>query len=312
MVKKKSVTFIIPAYNEEQIAKSLVKTLKDFFSKNKKYDFDAIIVENGSEDKTLEVLTKECAGDKRLKILSLSRNFRADGGFLAGLSSIDSDAAILMYADLEDPIEVTTEFLEKWEEGYDQVYGIVKKRQTGWLRSFNSSLFYYFLGKLTNNLIPKYVADYRLIDKKVYKALLDMDERAIFLRGMLAWCGFKSTGVTFDRTKRQAGLSKAKTLTVLSLAKKGIMSFSNFPLQFSVYLGLIISVFSFSFFVYFLIRSMFYNIPFTGYGSLMCSLWFLFGMLFFLLGIFGEYLGMVFDETKKRPRFIIKDRINFD
>jgi glycosyltransferase involved in cell wall biosynthesis len=308
---RKLLSFVIPAYNEEECVDKLYDALASLFSQLAHYDCEAIIVENGSVDSTYEKLLAIHQRDPRIKILKLARNFGTDGGMTAGLHYIKGDAAILMCADLEDPPELVLEFVKKWEEGYHNVYGIVQKRQGSWLRRLNSRLFYWIIGKLTNNLIPRYVADYRLIDKKLYNVLNTMDERTRMLRGMVAWAGFKSTGIAYDRGPRAGGVSKAYTLHVLQLALRGILAFSYIPLRGATILGIVLSIGSFLAITILALKFIFLGVPFPGFGSIICLILLLFGFLFVILGVMSEYIGMIFAEVKARPNYIVEEAVGF-
>ena len=186
-MSKKLISLIIPAYNEEDCVDELARRLSQVFDAETHYDFEVIIIENGSIDSTWEKLQVISKADNRFKILKLSRNFRMDGGLTAGLDYVNGDACVLMTADLQDPPELIPTFLRKWEEGFENVYGIVTKREgTGPIRTMNSKLFYWLAGKLTDGRIPRNASDFRLVDRKVYVAVRGMTERNRFVRGLFA------------------------------------------------------------------------------------------------------------------------------
>ena len=192
-MKKKLISIIIPAYNEEDCVDELAKRLQELFSKESDYDFETIVIENGSSDSTWEKLLRISNEDPRFKILQLSRNFRMDGGLTAGLDFISGEACVLMTADLQDPPEMISNFLRLWEQGWENIYGVLTKREgTGPIRTLNSKLFYWLAGKLTDGKLPKNASDFRLVDKKVYQTVRTMTERNRFVRGLFAWVGFKS------------------------------------------------------------------------------------------------------------------------
>jgi len=307
---RKLLSFVIPAYNEEDCVDKLYEALVALFAKLA-YDCEVIIVENGSCDSTHTKLLAIHQRDSRFKILKLSRNFMTDGGMTAGLHYARGDAAILMCADLEDPPEIVLEFVKKWEEGYQNVYGIIRRRQGTWLRRFNSWMFYLIINKLTNNIIPRNVSDYRLIDRKIYQTVNTMHERTRMLRGIVAWTGFKSCGVPFDRGDRVGGASKAHTMHVLKLALRGILAFSYIPLRGATIMGAILSVGSFLSICALTLKFIFFGVPFPGFGSIICLILLLFGFVFIMLGIMGEYIGMIFEEVKQRPNFIVEEETGF-
>lgn len=309
---RKLLSFVIPAYNEEECVDALFPALVKLFEElAPRYDCEAIIIENGSHDRTYEKLLAIREKDARFKILKLSRNFRTDGGMTAGLQYAKGDAAVLMCADLEDPPHVVHQFLEKWEQGYQNVYGIIKRRQGNWLRRFNSKMFYLVINKLTGGVIPRNVSDFRLIDRKVYQTVNQMNEHNRMLRGIVAWTGYKSIGVPYNRGDRPAGESKAHTLHVLQLAMRGIFAFSYVPLKLATILGVLLSIGSFITIGVLTIKFIFFGVPFPGFGSIICLMLLLFGFLFILLGIISEYISMIFEETKGRPNYIVEEAIGF-
>jgi len=312
MKKKKLISISISAYNEEENIKPLSERLVKLFEVNEKYDFEAVIVDNGSIDNTYDELKKISEKDSRFKVVRLSRNFGAEGGMCAGLRHVKGDAAVIMHADLEEPPELATKFIEKWEEGYKNVYGIIKRRQGNFIRRMNSKIFYWLINKLTGNIIPKFVGDYRLVDKDVYKVVANMPERNRFQRGMFAWSGFPSIGIEYDRDTRQKGESKATSLHVISYALSGIFMFSDIPLKISSLFGMLMSFFSFLGIVYFAVISLVLGRPVPGFATIVCLNLLLFGFLFVLIGILSEYVSMIFREVKGRPVFVVSEKIGFN
>lgn len=306
LMSKKLISVVVPAYNESECIEELANRLTQVFNSEPNYEFECVVVENGSVDDTYEKLLEINSVDNRFKILKLSRNFRMDGGLTAGLSVLAGDACVLMTADLQDPPELIHEFLRKWEQGFENIYGVVTERQgTGPIRTFNSKAFYWLAGKLTDNRIPRNASDFRLLDRKVYEAIRNMDERNRFVRGLVAWVGFKSIGIPMQRPPRFAGESKAYTFKVIDLAFKGIFAHSYIPLRVITIAGLITSVFSVLLFFVLSARWVVNGVPFGGFGTLVTIILFSFGILTFMLGIIAEYLGLVYEEVKQRPNYII-------
>ena len=306
-MSKKLISVIIPAYNESECIEELHARLAQVFDSETRYAFEAVIVENGSSDDTYTKLLEINKSDSRFKILKLARNFRMDGGLTAGLSVIDSDACILMTADLQDPPEQIPTLIRKWEEGFENVYGIVTERQgTGPIRTFNSKAFYWIAGKLTDNRIPKNASDFRLLDRKVYAAVREMDERNRFVRGLVAWVGFTSVGVEIARPPRFAGESKAYSFQVIDLAFKGIFAHSYKPLRIITVTGISVSALSIIAFIGLVLRWIFVGVPFGGFGTIVTIALFSFGLLTFMLGIIAEYLGLIYEEVKKRPNYVVE------
>ena len=308
----KTVSLVIPAYNEEGCVDELASRLKAVFDSEMNYSWQAVIVENGSIDSTWIKLSKIAEDDPRFKIIRLSRNFKMDGGLTAGLDYISSDACILMSADLQDPPELIPTFLRKWEEGYENIYGIVSERQgTNLIRRFNSQLFYKIASKLSDGSIPKNASDFRLVDKKVYETVRRMTERNRFVRGLFAWVGFKSIGVPMIRPPRFAGVSNAHTFVVLELALKGIMANSYKPLRFISLFGLCLSLFSFLALFPMIIAWLFVGVPFAGFGTIVTLILFGIGIQSLMLGVVSEYIGLVYEEAKSRPNYVVSETKGF-
>jgi dolichol-phosphate mannosyltransferase len=308
----KTISLVIPAYNEESCVDELASRLKAVFDSEMNYSWQAVIVENGSIDSTWIKLSKIAEDDPRFKIIRLSRNFKMDGGLTAGLDYISSDACILMSADLQDPPELIPTFLRKWEEGYENIYGIVSERQgTNLIRRFNSQLFYKIASKLSDGSIPKNASDFRLVDKKVYETVRRMTERNRFVRGLFAWVGFKSIGVPMIRPPRFAGVSNAHTFVVLELALKGIMANSYKPLRFISLFGLCLSLFSFLALFPMIIAWLFVGVPFAGFGTIVTLILFGIGIQSLMLGVVSEYIGLVYEEANSRPNFVVSETNGF-
>ena len=308
---KKLISIVIPAYNEEDCVEELAAQLTNVMNKLKKYKFEVLSVENGSKDKTWSLLQKIAETDKRFKPIRLSRNFGMDGGVTAGLELATGDACVIMTADLQDPPELIIEFAKKWEEGFENIYMIVEKRETSsFLRRINSRLFYLIADHLTGGLIPKGVSDYRLVDRKVYEAVRSMHESNRFVRGLFAWVGFKSFGISHPRPARFGGESKARLSTVLRLAKHGILSFSDIPLRFITWFGLSCSGLALATMVIFAILKFVIGTPFAGFATIVTIVLFFFGLLSFMIGILAEYVAMIHSEVKGRPNFVIAEVIN--
>lgn len=307
---RKLISVIIPAYNEEAVLNELRRRLLDVMAVNRNYDFEIIIVENGSWDSTFDMLVRMNHDDPRFKVVQLSRNFGPDGGITAGLSRARGDAAVIMNADLQDPPELVTRFIEEWENGYEIVYGIIKKRSgVSHSRKLLSAIAYKIINKMADTGIPENAGDFRLIDKKVYTIINIMQEKNKYLRGLIAWTGFKQLGIPYERPSRYAGDSKAGFSTAMEVALNGIFSFSYLPLRLATVVGFALSLISFILMIFELALFMIYGREVPGYTSTILIILFLFGMLFLLLGIVGIYLGRIYDEVKQRPNFIIKNEI---
>lgn len=309
---KKLISIVIPAYNEELVLDELKKRLQQMAEKQANYDFEFIIVENGSWDDSYEKLLKFNKEDKRFKIVQLSRNFMCDGGITAGLKYARGDAAVVMNADLQDPPELIHEFIKKWEKGYEIVYGLIDKRKgVSFMRRMLSSSFYLVINKLTNNMIPRNASDFRLMDRKVYSVVNRMEERNRFLRGVVAWTGFRQIGIPYKRPPRFAGEPKANIFAALGVALNGVFSFSYFPLKLATWLGFL--TFFASIIMFFVEVGLYlaFGMRVQGFTTTILIILALFGMLFFILGIMGIYIARIYDEVKQRPNFIVRNEIGF-
>ena len=310
MTDKKLISIIVPAYNEEACVEELARRLAIVFDDNPSYDFEAIIVENGSVDRTWELLQEIHKKDKRFKTIQLARNFRMDGGLTAGLNFVSGDAVVLMTADLQDPPELISSFIKKWEEGYENVYMVVTKRTgTGPIRTFNSKAFYWLAGKLTDDRIPKNASDFRLVDRKVSEAVRGMEERNRFIRGLFAWVGFKSIGIEAERPERFGGVSNAHSLKVIDLAFKGIFSHSYIPLKLITLCGILLSGVSIISLLAFAFSWVIIGVPFAGFGTIVSLVLLVFGFLTFMLGLIAEYIGLIYEEVKQRPNFVVSQTL---
>lgn len=310
---KKLVSIVIPIYNEEQGLDELYKRIKELMDKETAYNFEVIAVEHGSSDASFAKLMSIRRKDKRVKILQLSKNFgSADAGIVAGLNFVKGDASVILMADLQEPPQLISEFLKNWEKGYEVVYGIVKKRPgASYLRRISSVLFYKILNIMTGNIFPENVSDFRLMDKKVYQIINQMEERNKFLRGLIAWSGFKQIGIPFERKERFAGRSKADFFAVLKVAANGIFSFSYLPLRLVTILGFLLSIISFLMIFFQITLFIIYGRGAPGISTVVILISFLFSMLFLILGVVGEYISRIYEEVKRRPDFIVREKIGF-
>ncbi len=303
---RRRIDVIIPAYNESDCVDELARRLAAVFDAESAYDWRCLIVENGSVDDTWDKLRAIFERDPRFCVIRLARNFRMDGGLTAGLAYATGDACVLMTADLQDPPELIPTFLRKWEEGFGNVYGVVTKREgTGPLRTFNSKAFYWLAGKMTDGRIPRNASDFRLLDRKVYEAVRSMDERNRFVRGLVAWVGFPSIGIPMERPPRYGGVSNAHSFKVIELAFKGIFAHSYLPLRLITVVGVAASVLSIVGLVVAAVLWVVRGVPFGGFGTLVALVVLAFGLLAFMLGIVSEYVGLIYEEVKQRPNYIV-------
>ncbi len=308
------ISLVVPAYNESECVNELAARLQAVFAAlAPRYDFEAIIVENGSADDTYEKLLAIRARDPRFKVLQLSRNFGAEGAVTAGLRRAKGDAAVIMCADLQDPPEVIPRFIERWEEGYENVYGVITRRSDeSAVRRTATAGFYWLINKLNDRPVPRNVSDFRLVDRRAYEALNGMQERNRMMRTMWGWIGFKSTGVEHMRAPRHGGKSTYAFFRNVRFALNGIIASSVAPLKLIPMFGLALSALSFIAIVVLAVDWVLYGVPFAGYGTIVALMLLMFGLLFLFLGIISEYVGMIFEEVRARPSFIVSAEHGLD
>lgn len=304
----KSIAVVAPVFNEAQCILEFIKQITEVFDDNQEYSWRLILVENGSTDESWNLMRGALQSRKDIDVIRLSRNFGMDGGLLAGLKFVKEDAVILMVSDLQDPPQSIPLFVKKWEEGFDNVFAIVSKRNgVPLLRRINSQIFYLIANRMTGNLIPKNVSDFRLLSKRCYLQLIRLEEVNPVLRGLIAWLGFESTGIRVERAPRFGGKSKAYSWKVIGLGVRTILAHSLIPLRFISLMGAILSIGAFLTLIVTTILFLTYGVPFPGFGRLFTVIVFLFGLLFSMLGFIAEYVGMTYQEVKRRPNFIVKD-----
>jgi polyisoprenyl-phosphate glycosyltransferase len=307
------ISIVIPVYNEEKVIGELKKRLQAIMDLCDRYKFEVIMVENGSHDSSFEKLMTAHVEDSRFKVLQLSRNFSMEGSIAAGLQYVKGDAVVIMNADLQDPPEMIPRFVAKWEDGFEIVCGIIQKREgVSFVRRVLSSLAYKLIFFLTNKAMPKNVSDFRLIDRKVCLVVNSMKERDKYLRGVIAWTGFKQTGIPFDRPPRFAGETKFGMRAAFKVALNGIFSFSYVPLHLATLTGFVISMFTFALIIIELWLYLTQGRIVPGFTSTIVLLLFLFGALFGFLGILGVYVGRIYEEVKQGPNYIVREAIGFE
>lgn len=312
MRDRKKISIVTPAYNEAGCIEELARRLSDVFAELPRYDFEVIVVENGSQDATYELLQKVSARDARFKIVQLARNFRMDGGLTAGLAYADGDAVVLMASDLQDRPEDIPRFIELWEQGYENIYGVVTERGgTGPLRRMNSRLFYWVIGKMSEQKIPANASDFRLLDRVVYEQVREMDERNRFVRGLVAWVGFRSVGVDIVRPERFSGTSKAHSLHVLQLAMRAVLAHSMRPLLMMPFIGVGLFLVSLLGLAGLAVDWVVRGVPFPGFGTIIAVVVMLFGVLFCFLGVVGFYIGLIYEEVRRRPNYVVRTAEGF-
>lgn len=306
---KIDISLVVPVYNEEAvIARTHERLIKVIDSQE--FSFELIYVNDGSRDGTASIIRSFCYADKRVKMISFSRNFGHQTAITAGMDHAAGAAIVIIDADLQDPPEIIPQMLELWQQGYQVVYGRrISRRGETWFKKATAKFYYRTLKRLTDVSIPVDVGDFRLIDACVRDALLKVPEHNRYVRGLISWLGYKQTFVDYIRDSRQAGVSKYPFSKMLRLAADGITSFSYKPLKLGISIGLILSVFSLLLaFTVFITRLFDLVWMEPGYASLMCVILFFFGIVLIILGIMGEYIARIFEEVKDRPLYIICDK----
>ena len=320
----KKISFIIPCYNEEANLSRLYKSLNEFSHSSFKidvcdnskqvsaiidlnhYEMEFLFIDDGSADKTLEILKSLRNNDSRVSVLGLSRNFGKESAMLAGMDYADGDAVIIMDADLQDPLEVVPEMIYWWRRGYDDVYGKrISRGKESCVRRMLSLSFYTLLSKMSNIDILPNVGDFRLLDRKVVRTLMKLRETQRYMKGLYCWVGFNKKEVSFDRGNREHGKSNYKISKLVNLAVEGITSYTTSPLRISTVVGIIVSLLAFAYLIFIFVKTLVWGEVVTGFPTLICVILFLGGMQLLALGIIGEYIGRIFNETKGRPPYIV-------
>ena len=309
----KKITIVVPMYNEEKVVEECYKRLKINLEKIEKYDYEIIFINDGSKDKTLEILESKARFDKKIKIISFSRNFGHQSAVSAGLQNVTGDAVIIIDADLQDPPELIPDMLKLWEQGNDIVYGKrIKREGENLFKLFSAKMFYKTLNALSDVDIPADTGDFRLVDRKVVDIVNTFQEHNKFFRGLFSWVGYKQIPYEYERKERFAGKTKYPLRKMLKLASDGIISFSTKPLRLVGVLGVISILVSILLCIYAIISYIYrLNNLSAGWTSIMVAITFFSGVQMMTSWIIAEYIGRIYDETKGRPQYIIDKKINF-
>jgi polyisoprenyl-phosphate glycosyltransferase len=301
------ISIVVALYNEE-------KAIAPFFAEMDRVaaglacDVEYVCVNDGSRDRTLELLRAQMSSGRRMRIVNFARNFGKEAAMTAGLEEARGNAVVVIDADLQDPPGLVAEFVARWREGYDVVYGVRASRHADtFLKRATAGAFYRLFNSITSVPIPPDAGDFRLMDRRVVDALLKLPERNRFMKGLFAWVGFRQTGIEFVRDVRVAGQTSWNYLRLWNFAVDGLTSFSIVPLRMASMAGGIISLIGFAYAAYLMIRTLIYGVDVPGYASIMVVMIFLGGVQLLCLGLIGEYLGRLYIEAKARPLFIIAD-----
>ena len=311
----KKISVVVPMYYEEEVAEECYIRLKKVLRElSNNYEHEIIFINDGSKDKTLEILEAIALNDKNVKIISFSRNFGHQCAVTAGLRVANGDAVLIIDADMQDPPELMKDMIKLWEEGNEVIYAKRKKRKgESAFKLLSAKMFYKALNGLSDVEIPKDTGDFRLVDKKVVDVINSLPEHNKFLRGLFGWVGFKQIPIEYERQERFAGKTKYPLNKMLKLAGDGIISFSNKPLRLIGGLGIISIFISFIILIYALLSFVFqWNNLTAGWTSIMVVVTFFSGVQLSSLWIMSEYIARIYDETKQRPQYIIDKKINLE
>jgi len=304
----KKISILIPAYNEQEVIGHLYQRLGKLANDNPAYEFEFLFVNDGSRDKTMSIVEDYASKDTRVSYVNLSRNFGKEIAMIAGLDHVTGDATVIIDADLQDPPELIPKMIKLWEEGYDDVYAKRNSRDgESWLKKSTSRLYYRILQKATHVPIQQDTGDFRLLDKRCVKALTQIRESQRYTKGMFSWIGYRKKEIRYDRDARAAGVTKWNYPKLINFAIDGLTSFTTAPLRISSLLGIVVSFAAFLFIIILIVRTALFGDPVDGYPSLMAVVLFLGGVQLLSLGIIGEYIGRIFNETKNRPLYFVEE-----
>jgi len=304
----KKISILIPCYNEQEVLEHLYQRIGKLANDTKTYEFEFMFVNDGSRDKTLEIIQHYAKTDDRIAYVNLSRNFGKEIAMIAGLDHVTGDATVIIDADLQDPPELIPKMIKYWEQGFDDVYAKRDSREgETWFKKTTSKIYYRLLQKATHIQIQRDTGDFRLLDRRCVEALKQIRESQRYTKGMFSWIGFNKKEITYDRDPRAAGDTTWNYKKLIDFAIDGITSFTTAPLRVSSVLGFIVSVIAFVYIVVVVLKTVLYGNSAAGYPSLMAVVLFLGGVQLLSLGVIGEYIGRIFNETKNRPLYFVEE-----
>jgi len=306
------LSVVVPFYNEEEGCPAFFAHLLPILE-GITADYEVVCVNDGSTDRTRQLVTMEHLRNPRIKLVDLSRNFGKEQALTAGLDHARGQAVIPLDADLQDPPEVIPELVARWREGFDVVLAVrADRRSDTLLKRVTAGLFYRLMRRVSDPAIPADVGDFRLLDRRVVDALKLLPERTRFMKGLFAWLGFRQSRVEYTRTARRAGTSKWPYWRLWNLAVEGLVSFSTLPLRIWTYVGLLVATLALGFSMFILTRTLLFGADVPGYASIVVLISFFSGINMIHLGIVGEYLARVYTEAKQRPHYLVRDRLGFE
>ena len=304
----KKITILVPAYNEEESLNALYERISKIMNEMSNYEFELLFVNDGSRDNTLKIIKELRQKDERICYVDFSRNFGKEIAMIAGLDYATGDCVIIMDADLQDPPELVPQMVELWEQGYDDVYAKRKSRAgETWLKKFTSKMYYKVLQSLTKVEIQKDTGDFRLLDRRCVNALKKMRESGRCSKSMFSWIGYNKKEIMYDRDPRFAGQTKWNYKKLIDLAIDGITSFTTSPLRISTYISIPTFLALVVYFIYVIVKCIRLNVAIQAYQAIILLILFFAGIQIILIGIMGEYLGRIFNESKNRPLYLVNE-----
>lgn len=307
------LTVLVAAYNEAACIPTLHPAIADALTQVRDrfgIQTRVLYVDDGSRDATWSLLQSIQAADAQVSLLRLSRNFGKELALTAGLDQIHQGGVVILDADGQDPPSLIPEFVEHWLHGYDDVFGTRTDRDGElWFKTFTAHAFYRVIGRLADTPIPADTGDFRLLSERAVLALQQLRERNRFMKGLFGWVGYRRLSIPYSRAPRQGGKSKFNFLGLWNLAIDGITSFSIAPLRLATYVGLLASLFAFIGMVVVIVRALLHGDPVAGWPSMMVAILFIGGVQLLALGVIGEYLGRMYNETKQRPLYLVQESI---
>ncbi len=304
----KKVTIIVPAYNEQESLPYLYERLEKMMNSIENYDFEILFINDGSKDKTIDLIKEYRQKDSRINYVDFARNFGKETAMIAGMDYATGDCVIFIDADLQDPPELIPEMIKFWEEGYDDVYAQRRSRKgETWLKKFTSKMYYKVLQSLTKVPIQKDTGDFRLLDSRCVNALRKMRETGRNSKSMFSWIGYNKKAILYDRDPRIAGSTKWNYAKLVNLAIDGITSFTTSPLRISTYLAVPTFFTLLVYFIYAIVKCIKLNVAIQAFQAVILLILFFSGVQILLFGIVGEYLGRIFNESKHRPLYLVNE-----
>ena len=304
----KTIDILIPCYNEEAVLRECYRRTKDMFSKIVGYDFRFILINDGSTDGTLAIMRELHEQDAAVNYLDLSRNFGKELAMMAGIDFSTGDALVVMDADLQDPPELIKEMIKYWQEGYDDVSAKRRSRAgESFFKKWSSHAYYRILQRVSDIDVQRDVGDFRLLDRRCVNALKELREAQRYTKGLFTWVGFRKKEILFDRDARAAGQTKWNYWKLFNLAVEGLTGFTIVPLRAASFIGFLLAIIAIVYMLCIVIKTLMYGDPVPGYPSLVSLILFIGGVQMMFLGIIGEYLGRVFNESKRRPLYLVQE-----